>query len=118
MAHLSDGEKQKVFIARALAQETELLILDEPTTHLDVKNTLSIFSLLKEQRDQFQKTIILSSHKFENALQVADTIWLFENNGIISCTPSEFKADQSLQKKLIGDSAVYHKASDSFSYKL
>ncbi len=118
MAHLSDGEKQKVFIARALAQETELLILDEPTTHLDVKNTVSIFALLKKQRDEFQKTIIFSSHKFENALQVANKIWLFDNKGIISCTPKEFKEDKSLQKKLIGDSAVYNKESDSFTFKL
>lgn len=118
MARLSDGEKQKVFIARALAQETSLLLLDEPTTHLDTKNTAGIFSLLKQQGKMNGKTLIFSSHKFEHALLIADKIWLFDGKGIISTTPEEFKRSNELQGILLDDLVVYDKEKGGFNYNL
>lgn len=73
---LSDGEKQKVMIARALAQNTSLIMLDEPTAHLDLPNRLMIFNLLRRLAKKTQKTILLSTHELDLALQVADKIWL------------------------------------------
>ena len=71
---LSDGEKQKVNIARAIAQNTPIIILDEPTAHLDLVNNIEIFRLLKSLTKEQNKTIIFSSHYIELALQLADKI--------------------------------------------
>lgn len=73
---LSDGEKQRVLIAKALAQDTPLIILDEPTAHLDLPNRVEIINLLKKLAKETNKAIFLSTHELDLALQTADTIWL------------------------------------------
>lgn len=73
---LSDGERQKVMIARALAQDTPLILLDEPTTHLDLPNRMMIFRLLQKLAHQENKGILLSTHDLDLALQTADELWL------------------------------------------
>lgn len=80
---LSDGQLQRVLIARALAQDTEVIILDEPTAHLDLHQTINIFTLLKNLVDKTGKTIILSSHQINLALQLSDTIVLLKDNRVI-----------------------------------
>jgi iron complex transport system ATP-binding protein len=82
---LSDGQLQKVLIARALAQNTDIIILDEPTVHLDIHHTIETFALLKKLAKDFHKTIIVSTHEVNLALQLADVLWLM--------TPSCFMAD-------------------------
>ncbi|MEL6557933.1 MAG: ABC transporter ATP-binding protein [Bacteroidota bacterium] len=73
---LSDGEKQRVMIAKALAQDTPLIMLDEPTAHLDLPNRVEIINLLKKLTKETNKAIFLSTHELDLALQTADTIWL------------------------------------------
>ena len=73
---LSDGQLQRVLIARALAQDTEIIILDEPTAHLDMYHTIKIFSLLKKLVVETQKTVILTSHETNLAIQLTDKIVL------------------------------------------
>lgn len=86
---LSDGQLQRVLIARALAQDTEIIILDEPTAHLDLHHTIKIFSLLKKLVKETQKTIILSSHEVNLSIQLADEIVLFTDDKIFTGSPSE-----------------------------
>ncbi len=74
---LSDGEKQRVLIAKALAQQTPLILLDEPTAHLDLPNRIRILLLLRELAHTQGKCVIISTHELDLALQLADTIWLF-----------------------------------------
>jgi iron complex transport system ATP-binding protein len=81
---LSDGQLQKVLIARALAQNTPIIMLDEPTAHLDLHHTINTFSLLKSLADDFQKTIIVSTHEVNLALQLADELWLMTPNKFIA----------------------------------
>ena len=76
LAQLSDGEYQKVMIARALAQDTPLLLLDEPTAHLDLVNRITIFQLLKKLSRENNKAILCTTHEVELALQIADKIVL------------------------------------------
>ena len=75
---LSDGERQKVMIAKALAQQTPIIYLDEPTAFLDYPSKVEMMQLLRCLAVQEQKTIFLSTHDVELSLQVADCIWLME----------------------------------------
>ena len=86
---LSDGQLQRVLIARALAQDTEIIILDEPTAHLDMQQTIKIFSLLKKLVSETQKTVILSTHEVNLAIQLADEIILLTPNKVYFGTTSE-----------------------------
>ncbi|MFA5556774.1 MAG: ABC transporter ATP-binding protein [Flavobacteriaceae bacterium] len=71
---LSDGQHQKVMIARALAQDTEMMILDEPTTHLDLLHKISVFKLLKKLSEQTQKCVLFSTHDIDMAIEFCDEI--------------------------------------------
>lgn len=72
----SDGEKQRAIIAMALAQDTPLVMLDEPTSHLDLPNRIEIMLLLRKLSSTTQKTFILSTHELDLSLQLADKMWL------------------------------------------
>ena len=98
MVHtLSDGERQKVMIAKALAQETPIIFLDEPTAFLDFPSKVDVMQLLHNLTHTLQKTVFMSTHDLELALQIADKIWLMDRtNGIAIGTPE----DLSLEGKL------------------
>lgn len=86
---LSDGQLQRVLIARALAQDTDIIILDEPTAHLDLHHTIKIFSLLKNLVTDTSKTIIMSSHEVNLSIKFADSIILFTDDKLFTGKPSE-----------------------------
>lgn len=71
-SEISDGQLQKVMIARALAQDTPLIILDEPTTHLDLFHKVSVFKLLKQLANENNKCILFSTHDIDLAIQLSD----------------------------------------------
>ena len=88
---LSDGERQKVMIAKALAQQTPVILLDEPTAFLDYHSKVEILSLLKDISHEQKKTVFLSTHDLELALQVADILWLMTPGNVTSppsCIPA------------------------------
>lgn len=89
LRHLSDGQRQKALIARALAQDTPLLLLDEPTAHLDLPNRVEIFRLLRQLAAHSQKAILLSTHELDLALQHADRVWLLSERQLLTGTPEE-----------------------------
>ena len=77
---LSDGERQKVMIAKALAQQTPVIYLDEPTAFLDFPSKVEVLLLLRRISQASQKVIFMSTHDVELALQVADRIWLMDKS--------------------------------------
>jgi iron complex transport system ATP-binding protein len=98
LGSLSDGQRQKVHIARALAQDTPLLLLDEPTTHLDLIHRAEIFVLLQKITQTAQKTVLVVTHEIEFALQVADMIWLLHEGDFYVGTPQTLIDKQIIDK--------------------
>lgn len=87
---LSDGQLQMVMIARALAQDTPIVLLDEPTAHLDLNNRLEIMNLLRDLSRSTGKAILLATHELDLALQTADRIWLTgKNRDILTGLPED-----------------------------
>lgn len=84
---ISDGQLQKVLIARALAQDTPLIVLDEPTTHLDLLHKVSLFKLLKKLTDETQKCILFSTHDIDLAIQLSDEMIVMNGKTVIQDQP-------------------------------
>lgn len=103
---LSDGEKQRVLIAKALAQQTPIILLDEPTAHLDLPNRIKVLSLLKNLAHSTQRIVIISTHELDLALQLADTIWLMMPNrqGLVIGSSKEMIATGAFQRAFNDDS--------------
>lgn len=85
---ISDGQLQIVMIARALAQDTPLIILDEPTTHLDLMHKVSLFKLLKKLTLETQKCILFSTHDIDMAIQMSDEMIVMTSEKCIQNNPS------------------------------
>ncbi len=90
MAELSDGERQKVMIARAIAQETPLIVLDEPTAFLDVASRIRTMQMLHTLARTQGKAVLLSSHDVQQSLLLADALWVITDDGqLVSGTTEE-----------------------------
>jgi iron complex transport system ATP-binding protein len=92
---ISDGQLQKVLIARALAQDTPLIVLDEPTTHLDLQHKVSLFRLLKKLAADAGKCILFSTHDIDMAIQLSDEMVLMYDNKTIQGKPNDFIANNA-----------------------
>ncbi|HBE9443741.1 ABC transporter iron-family ATP-binding protein [Clostridioides difficile] len=97
---LSDGEKQKVLVARALVQEPEIIILDEPTTHLDIKHRLELINILKNLSKEKSISVILSLHEIDIALKSCDKVALIKNNKVIAYGQPEDVVDENIINSL------------------
>jgi len=93
---LSDGERQKVNVARVLAQNTPFIILDEPTAHLDLINKVEILKLLQKLANNHNKMVIISTHQIGLALQLCDEIWLLDDKKIKIRTPQDLLKNNEL----------------------
>lgn len=88
-AELSDGERQKVMIAKALVQECPLILLDEPTAFLDVVSRIEIMTLLHRLASEEQRAILMSTHDIEQALVLGDKLWLLKKGKGLECGVTE-----------------------------
>lgn len=101
---LSDGECQRVMIARALAQETPVIMLDEPTAFLDFPGKAHMMILLRKLAHSENKAILLSTHDLNMAIPFADKLWLVDkNNGIVMGSPEELAQNGCLQQYFSGE---------------
>lgn len=107
VATLSDGERQKVMIARALAQSTPIIILDEPTSFLDVASRIETMSLLHDLARQQGKAILLSSHDVTQALTLSDRLWVIDGDRHVeSGTPAYFLSRSTALNAMFPDRKV------------
>ncbi len=97
---LSDGERQRALIARALVQDTPIMILDEPTAYLDVIHKYEIMSLLCQIAHKENKTILFSTHDLSIALDMVDKVWLMTKAEIIEGAPEDMIMSAAFEKML------------------
>lgn len=99
---LSDGERQRVMIARALAQDTPVMLLDEPTAFLDLPNRYHIVLLLRRLAHRTGKIVVFSSHDLSVALQLCDVLWVMGRDGVEAGAPDELLANGAIGR-IFGD---------------
>jgi iron complex transport system ATP-binding protein len=113
---LSDGETQKVMLARALAQDTPLLLLDEPTAHLDLPSRIQLMRLLHRLARETRKGILLSTHELDLALQVAGEVWLLQPGGQLdSGAPEDLVLNGVFEAAFVKEGIVFDKAAGAFT---
>jgi len=103
---LSDGERQKTMIARALAQDTRIIILDEPTAFLDLPNRYELLRLLNKLAHQMGKTVLYSTHDLSIALHESDKLWLMASGNITEGAPEDLIITKGFHK-LFENSDLY-----------
>lgn len=107
ITELSGGEKQRVIIARALAQDPQVLLLDEPTTHLDINHQTEIHELLARLNRESGLSILCISHDLNLAAEYFDRIALMSEGRVVSCgTPSEIITQENLRSVYHSDAPV------------
>jgi iron complex transport system ATP-binding protein len=116
VGELSDGERQKVLLARALAQDTPVVLLDEPTAHLDLPNRVALMRLLHRLARQTGKAILLSTHELDLALQAADRIWLLPAEGALRTgTPEDLVLSGSFAAAFAREGLAFDAATGTFA---
>ena len=118
VATLSDGERQKAMIARALAQETPIIILDEPTAFLDVASRIETMQLLRQLALSQQKAILLSTHDVGLSLPLTDRLWLVTaDSTVIEGTTKQLIADGTLNNLFPGRNVAFDSSVMDFRVK-
>ena len=114
---LSDGQLQKVMIARALAQDTDVIVLDEPTTHLDMYHKAYILKLLQKLTKETGKTILFSSHEIDLAIQLCDTMIVMKDKEVICDQPCHLISKGIFESLFPKDLIVFDNKTGSFRVK-
>lgn len=112
---LSDGQRQKFMIARALAQESALMILDEPTAYLDLPRRAEIMHLLRYLAAETGRAILLSTHDLDLALRSADRLWLMADGAIHTGMPEDLVLNGTFEAAFRGQGVTFDRATGTFS---
>jgi len=104
---ISDGERQRAMVARALAQDTPILVLDEPTAFLDISNKYEIVGILHKLAVEQGKCILFSTHDLNTALSIADRIWLMLDDRVVEGIPEELVSNGSLEALFPNNQHLY-----------
>ena len=114
---ISDGQLQKVLIARALAQDTPLIVLDEPTTHLDLLHKVSLFKLLKKLTKETGKCILFSTHDIDLAIQLSDEMVVMTIGRIVQNEPCNLISDGTFNNLFEDENIVFDELKGKFIFK-
>jgi len=113
---LSDGQSQKVMLARALAQDTPILMLDEPTAHLDLPSRIQLMQLLHRLARKTHKGILLSTHELDLALQVAGEVWLLQTGGQLHRgAPEDLVLEGVFEAAFVKEGIAFDKTAGTFT---
>lgn len=111
---ISDGQLQKVLVARALAQDTPLIILDEPTTHLDLLHKVALFKLLKKLTQETQKCILFSTHDIDMAIQLSDEMIIMTPETVLQDQPCHFISKGSFNSLFLDEHITFDSQKGKF----
>ena len=111
---LSDGQLQRVMIARAIAQDTSIILLDEPTTHLDLYHKVLILKLLQRIAHETKKTILFTSHEIDIALQLCDKVLLLDGKVNPFNTPDILIKNNAFESLFPNDTIKFNSETRSF----
>jgi iron complex transport system ATP-binding protein len=115
VAELSDGERQKISIARALAQEAKLMLLDEPTAFLDLPRRVELMSILRDLAHRENLALLLSTHDLDLALRFADRLWLMDGDGrLIQGAPEALALNGQFAEVFASENLDWDASSGSF----
>jgi len=117
LTEISDGERQRAMIGRALAQDTDIIFLDEPTAFLDVTNRYDMIHLLFSLSRSGNKTIVFSSHDLQIALNESDRIWLISDKKIIDGAPEDLIISGKLSTMYEGNNIIFNMENADVSIK-
>ena len=112
---LSDGQRQKLMIARALAQETEIMLLDEPTAFLDLPRRVETMRLLRQLAGETGRAILVSTHDLDLALRNCDIMWLMSSEAMRVGVPEDLVLDGSISETFRGEGVAFDKRSGTFA---
>lgn len=116
IGELSDGEKQRAMIARALAQDTALILLDEPTAFLDLPNRYELIYLLRRLSAENNKSVIFSSHDIHIAIREVDKVWLADESGIVQGAPEDLAVQGAFDNLFAGSELSFDPGEGIFTY--
>jgi iron complex transport system ATP-binding protein len=116
IGELSDGERQRAMIARILAQDTGLMVMDEPTAFLDIGSKFEIFHLLHNLAKNTGKTIIFSTHDLQMAISQADKIWLLKDKGLVEGAPEDLMIQGEFDHIFDSSPARYNSDQGTFTF--
>ena len=111
---ISDGQLQKVLIARALAQDTPLIVLDEPATHLDLLHKVSLFKLLKKLTVETQKCILFSTHDIDLAIQLSDEMIVMTKEKVLQNQPCNLILDGTFSNLFSSENILFDSEKGKF----
>ena len=117
ITELSDGERQKAMIARILAQDTGIMVMDEPTAFLDIGSKFEILHLMHVLSQKNGKTIIFSTHDFNAAMSQADKIWLITDNLLQEGAPEDLMLSGSFDHLFDSASIQFNSENGTYSFK-
>lgn len=116
VSELSDGERQKVMIAKVLAQQCPIIVLDEPTAFLDVTARIETMVLLRKLAKEQGKAIVLSTHDIDSAIQMADNLWLLSKGKAVRCgAPEDLIMDGTIGEFFSKENVVFDNATGKLS---
>ena len=115
LVELSDGERQRVMIARTLAQDTAMILLDEPTAFLDLPNKYEILTMLHNFTRTKHKTIIFSTHDLNIAMQVADKLWLIIDDFMYEGAPEDLVLNNQFERIFKGSNLCFDDSNGQFN---
>lgn len=114
---LSDGQRQKVVLARVLAQNTPLIMLDEPTVHLDVQHTMELFQFFRNLVAHHHKTLFLTTHEIGLATRFSDEIWIIDKGKLMIHTKENIIKNNIIDQFFNSDMIKFNTENFNFEYK-
>ena len=117
LSELSDGERQKAMIARILAQDTDIMVMDEPTAFLDVAGKYDILHLMHKLSGYSRKTIIYSTHDLQMAISQSDKIWLILDDKLIEGAPEDLMLSGAFDHLFESSTVLFNSKDGTFSFR-